>query len=217
MMRALNVLGLVGLLGLNGCATVHAASVDPKLPATAQADGGAPVGMVPMGDFSEAGITEAWEKFDARVAAGDRVVWFRIDSFGGMIYPGLDLMQHVDEWRAMGGRTVCVVDTHAMSMGAVFLEGACDERYMTARATLLFHNASVDGAGGNARELEETAGRLRAISRALALVCSNRMGMALDVYLARVEAGDWMMAADEAVALGAADGLVDPLTLPPVL
>lgn len=169
----------------------------------------APLGQyVEIGDFDDEGLMAMYAGLIERLEAGDKVIYFRINSFGGSIFGGLDYMRVVNDVRKAGIRTVCVVDTRAYSMGAVFLEGACDERYLTKRSTLLFHNGSTEAAG-NANDLREAVALLDALNRSMALVVAGRLGMALDEYEARIAKHSWILAADEALAVGAVDGVVE--------
>lgn len=170
--------------------------------------------MIDVGAFSAQDLAPVRRKFAERVAAGDKVINFRINSFGGSVFDGLDLIQQVTDARARGVWVRCVVDTKAMSMGFVFLQTACDDRMMTPRAVLLTHNGST-GAQGTVDDLEEAMQMVRALNDAMARVCAARMGMPLERYKAKIRRHAWTMSADEALAVRAVDRVVDPLLLPP--
>lgn len=173
--------------------------------------------MIELGDFTPAALLPAAQKFHERVMAGDREVLFRVNSFGGSVFAGLDLIQAVTDARARGLRVRCVVDTKAMSMGFVFLQTACDERMMTKRSTLLAHNGVLNGLPiGSARELDEAREMLHALDDAMSAVCAARLHLSLPEYRAKLRRHAWVMAYEEALAVGAVDRIVDPLLLPPV-
>lgn len=171
-------------------------------------------GIIEIGDVDDRSMAYVLGKVQERVAAGDRVVMLRIDSFGGSVFAGLDFIKNMDEVRKRGVRVECVVDSKAMSMGFVILQSVCDRRLMTRRSVLLAHEAA-SKIEGNATELESEAAFLRALSKALAGVCADRMGMTLADFEARIAGRDWVMASDEALAVHAVDGLVNALDLPP--
>lgn len=172
-------------------------------------------GMITIGDFDAEVLNPAMIKFDQRVAAGDKTITFRINSFGGSIFLGLDVIQYIgDVKRAHNIRTVCIVDNRAYSMGAAFLESdACDTRLMTPRSTLLFHNAS-GGAEGTSEQIAEAAQMLAALNEAMARLCSARMHVTLEFYRNKIATQAWTMAAAEAIVTGAVDGIIETSDLP---
>lgn len=173
-----------------------------------------PSGLIPVGDIDADTLPPIQKKFDELVAAGEKTILFRINSFGGAVFAGMDFIQHVeDAARAHGVKIQCVVDSRAMSMGAVFLETFCEERLMTRRSMLMFHGAATQ-ARGKQDDIESAASEMRAMNDAIANACSARMSITADEYKAHVAHQDWFMAADEALRLGAVDGFVSPTELP---
>lgn len=172
--------------------------------------------MIPVGNFEESEIVPAAQALMTQVADGERQVFFRIDSFGGSVWLGLKFIQLVDEARKAGVRVSCVVDGKAMSMGFVFLQAACDDRWMTRHSVLLAHQGS-SAAAGTAEELREAADILDSINTALAATCAERMGMSVQSFLARISKRAWVMASPAALRAHAVDGLVSASDLPPVL
>ncbi len=174
-------------------------------------------GLIEVGAFSDVDLGPVIKKFDERVAAKDFIITFRIDSFGGDVFAGMDFIQHVeDAVKANPGTIVqCVVDTKAYSMGFAFLQsGACEQRFMTKRSTLLAHN-SKGGSKGGAKDLASDAAFLSAIDEGMAQMVSDRLEISLDDYQHKVDGRDWTMAATEAYASNAVDDLVSPKDLPP--
>lgn len=191
---------------LSGC--VHAAPAPTAHKAF-------PAGLIDITDIDDAELKPVQAKFDELVAAGERTVMFRINSFGGAVWAGWDFVQHIeDAKKAHDVHVVCALDVKAMSMGAVFLESFCDERLMSRRGLLMFHGAAA-GVKGKADDVRSTLSEMDAMNNAIANTCAERMGMDLAAYHAKTDHQDWFLAADEALALGAVDGFVRPSDLPP--
>lgn len=198
------------------CASAQAArGATGRLQQSVSADVEQPGGMITVSDFMPDEMLPVMLKFDERVAAGDKTIIFRIDSFGGSVFLGLSAIQYIgDVKRAHNIRTVCIVDTKAMSMAAGFLgSDACDTRLMTSRSTLLYHNASGSGEGTK-DQLLEAAEMLAALNEAMANLCAGRMNISVAEYRARIEKHAWILAVDEAVAVGAVDGVIAVADLP---
>lgn len=220
MLRVVAVAIGVSILGCN-CAS-------PGSQARAQARAGrlnmAPIDVVgdpgpghviEVEDIDADGLKPARRMFDQRVRAGDRDLWFRLDSYGGNVLDGNDFIQHVgDAKKAHGLQVHCVVDTKAYSMAFVFLQSFCDERLMTKRSTLLAHSGKT-ASKGTVEELESDAQFLAALNTAMATVCAERMGMPLAEYRAKTSGSrDWTMAYDDALAAHAVDGVIRPEDVP---
>jgi ATP-dependent protease ClpP protease subunit len=173
-----------------------------------------PDGMIDVLDVASSDLAPAQKKFDELVAGGDKVVMFRINSFGGSVFEGMQFIQHVeDAKRANGVHVMCVVDFKAMSMGFAFMQSFCDDRLMTKRSVLLAHNSS-SGVKGNAIEQEEQLQISRALDAALAEVCAARLKMSVADYKAKIAFHAWTMAWEEAMAAGAVDNTIDQSMLP---
>ncbi len=171
---------------------------------------------IDVGDVQELPMMLAGVKFFELAAAGEKAITLRIDSFGGSIFLGSRWIKALEDVKKRNGIAVtCIVDGAAYSMGAVILESSlCDVRLATTRSTILFHNGS-SGAKGTAEDLKEAAAFLEAVNVAMALTCSQRIGMTLEAYRARIAHTDWMMATPEATAAGVIDGVVSPSEIAP--
>lgn len=173
-------------------------------------------GLIEVSDIGGDELTPVLKKFDERVTAGDLEIMFRLDSYGGSIFAGLDFIQHVeDATRNKGILVTCVVDTKAYSMAFVILQsGACTSRLMTERSTLLAHNGRTT-VKGTAVDIESEAKFLRALDESMASLVVKRMGtLSLSDYRYKVEGKDWTMASTEALEVNAVDDVVDPELLP---
>lgn len=89
---------------------------------------------------------ETLEKFtkdlnETKDFAGDRVVL--IDSIGGSVDSGAEMLKLLEKERKAGHRIVCVVERVAYSMAFNILS-QCDLRLATPKALLLFHRVSMD-------------------------------------------------------------------------
>lgn len=175
-----------------------------------------PLTSVEVPNFDPDGMSSVYSKFYQHAEAGDKTVFFNINSNGGSVFGGLDLIKAIEDVKKSKGiHTVCVVDTHAFSMGFIFLQsGACDERYMTERSLLLAHNVSAS-ADGNAEDMEKMAKVVREISLAMANLVCSRMHMPVESYLDRIRGKDWIFGYKEAIAVGAVDGVYPAEALPP--
>jgi len=176
-----------------------------------------PAVMLPVREIHEAQTRPLMDAIKQRVDAGDTQILLQIHSSGGSVADGMDLLLALTEYRKAGIEILCVVDAKAFSMGAVLLEAGCSKRYMTKRATVLFHNSRVTPDSGTATSLEREAVFLRVTDLTLSEMVSSRLGISLEDYQAKLAGGDWMMAWKEAVAEGVVDDTVDPLELPPLM
>ncbi len=173
---------------------------------------------VDVGEVTSDVMGPAYERIKSLVKSGQRRVTLRIDSPGGEIFLGMRWIREVEDLKKAhpGTQIACIVDGAAYSMAAVILESrVCDRRLATNRSTILFHNASVNAGGGGAHDLRGLAGALEAMNTALGLLISERLGIPLEEYQARVNGRDWMMATPEALHHCVIDGIVSPMEIAP--
>lgn len=171
--------------------------------------------LITIEDFGRSELEPVKAMFDERVAAGDKEIFFRINSFGGSIFAGNDLLLHInDVKRSKGIQVRCVVDFKAYSMGFVFLQDACDERLMTKGSTLLAHNGASE-VRGTAVQMREEAEFLDALNDSMAEVCADRLKISVEEYQEKIAYKNWTMSWKEAQRLGAIDGTVARKDLPP--
>lgn len=173
-----------------------------------------PSGLIPIEDIDSMTLPGIRASFDSRVDAGDKVVLFRINSFGGEVFAGMDFIQHVEDAKhAHDLHIQCVVDSRAMSMGAAFLESFCDERLMTRRSMIMFHGAAT-AVKGKQDDIESELSEVRAMNESLGNMCAARMNISREEYAAHTAHQNWFLAADEALKVGAIDGFVSADDLP---
>lgn len=170
---------------------------------------GACVKTLEIGDVDEEAMAEAVGWLDAAEAAKVTGIVVHIDSNGGRIDSGMQLIQRLEKVKVP---VTCVVDYRAFSMGAAILEGAgCKRRLATPRAILMFHEVLIGGQmGGSERFFTSIAGRLHAIEHMIQIQCSKRLKITMEEFSTRTTNGaEWWINPDEAVSIGAIDGVVE--------
>jgi len=202
------------------CATVPASSPltaygrapavqAPKSPSTGHAP------LVEIGDINSGNVEVAAGKLKKHWGHGDHTLFLRINSNGGSVFAGLDFIQSVEELKKQGAKLVCIVDTRAISMGFVILQAVCDVRLSTPRSLFLAHNGSVSTEGGTVDDLAETVALLSVINEAMAIICSERIGMSLAEYKFKLhDKKSWTLGAAEAVQENVIDRLISPMDVP---
>lgn len=104
-----------------------------------------------------------------------------INSPGGAIIPGLQIISAMRVAKARGNEIHCVVPILAASMGfQIFIN--CDKRYTLSESLLLFHPAT-GGIQGNKEELLYASERLKAIEEPLILDLFRVLQMPKDVFI----------------------------------
>lgn len=154
----------------------------------------------PMTDASVAPLVAVFEANPAHVT-------MTIDSPGGSVGAGLDLVDAMRAAQRSGTRITCVTDGWAASMAAYTFQ-ACDVRLMTRQSAVMFHTVSVQFASGNQYDFERLARKMAGVNKMLAVFIAGRMGMPIAEYEARVTDRDWWLGWEEALAAGAADGVL---------
>jgi ATP-dependent protease ClpP protease subunit len=167
--------------------------------------------MLEVDSFDEATMMGLKAKITELRQAGTEV-WLRLNTNGGSVFAEQDFVQFLEH-----EPVTCVVDFRAFSAGAFFLEsGACKERLMTKRSTVLFHEALVQEASGNSHALQDTVNELVAITDSIIATTSERLKMSEDDFKAQINNKVWIMSYHEALKANVVDKIVDPKDLPPV-
>lgn len=137
--------------------------------------------------------------------AGDFTsITLRINSPGGDAFEGVAIGNYL---RSLGKPIVSCVDGLAASAASVI--ALCAHRVQLApNAMLMCHNAST-GAYGFASDLRKVADVLEKISNSIAQTYVRKTGKSLEEIQMLLESETWL-GADEAVAEGFADAVVDP-------
>lgn len=136
----------------------------------------------------------------------DRDIHLYVNSPGGLAYAGMaiyDAMQHVRCEVA----TVCV--GMGMSAAAMILcGGAPGKRYAVPSAKLMIHQGSA-GARGAPRDMEIHLREVLATTRRMAEIIAHHSGRPIDEVERDLDR-DYFMTADEAVAYGLIDEVLEP-------
>ena len=135
----------------------------------------------------------------------DKDIQFYINSPGGSVSDGLmiyDTMQHIKP----DVQTICM--GMAASMGAFLLSaGAKGKRYVLPNAEVMIHQPS-GGAQGQSTDIQIAAKHIQRTKDKLNKIMAERTGQPLDKIVADAERDYWM-SAEEAVAYGLVDQIMD--------
>lgn len=137
-------------------------------------------------------------------------VWLRINSHGGSVEAGFNLIQAFDHYKKP---LTCVVDVRAWSMGMSVLEG-CPKRLMTRRSSLMMHEVLVQGMNGNQHDMIDAASTTRVLTESLIQLAATRLKLSANDIRAKVSGKQWWIDADEALDIGAIDGFIEPKDVP---
>lgn len=167
--------------------------------------------MVELGDFTPEVTGPFLNKVKELDSQGLPEIWVKINSNGGGIYAGLDLIQQMETLKTP---VTCVVDFRAISMGFAFLQsGACDKRLMTKRSHLMAHEASAGGRG-TADQQRDLAQALDSVTSSLVAMMADRMKMSEEDFWKKIRNREWYMDYHEAEKYKAIDGISDPKDFP---
>jgi ATP-dependent protease ClpP protease subunit len=129
-----------------------------------------------------------------------------INSPGGDVEAGMRLARDVEHADAS-----CVVNGHADSMAFYVLQ-SCRFRLATSSSVLGAHEPFTLITEPGALRYDDIERMMRELKLLMAVVARHsaaRMNIGLDEYNRRVRGRDWWMTPDEAVAVGALDGVLD--------
>lgn len=167
--------------------------------------------LIEIEDFDPT-LTGAMKKLTELDNEEHSQIYVKINSYGGSIHWGMELVQHLESLKTP---ITCVVDWKAYSMGAFLLESdGCDKRLMTKRSTILFHEPLVPETGGNQHELRNTADHLSALTKALIATSAERLEMSEEDFEKKITNRSWVMSYKEALKVHAVDGIVSVKDLP---
>ncbi len=129
------------------------------------------------------GTISQWEKanaidfaksMDDVIAKGAKEIRFPTHSGGGSIYEGIAMGNKVQEARAKGIKTICVIEGLAASMAAVF-SANCDETEMATNSRMMIHEGRAISMG-TASQLKADAENLEALNEDIAEVFASKTG-----------------------------------------
>lgn len=158
-------------------------------------------------DITPASVQDAAANLRTADAARPDAIVLEINTSGGQVGAGVDFARAIE---SVSTPLVCVVDGEASSMGYYVLQ-SCPMRIITRRSSLMIHEPFFpDGAedAHTATELEQAAHNLRTTAATMLEHESRRMKVAKSVVAGRIADGKrWYLLADEAVRVGAVDGV----------
>lgn len=123
-------------------------------------------------------IIETAAKLDSMSRESRDPINIVINSPGGSVFAGLQLVEAIHIAQSRGIQVRCAVTTLAASMAFIIL-GECNERYAFANSLLLFHPASVGITFGNlkAEDAEAIAESLNSINEEMSNLMKTAMGV----------------------------------------
>lgn len=131
-----------------------------------------------------------------------------LNSPGGELEAGFLLTKALENYPT---KVICIVDGAAASMAFYVLQG-CDVRIMTRRSHLMAHNPYLIADRGAVLDRDVLDRMLRddqLTSERWSWFAGRRLNISLKDFRKKIYKRDWDMNADEALAVGAVDGLVD--------
>ncbi len=167
--------------------------------------------MLELTGFDEATITGIENKI-TELRQSNTEIYLRLNTNGGSVFGMLNLVQFLEH-----EPVTCIVDYHAFSAGAYFLESAaCKDRWATKRSTILFHEALTQETSGNQHQLRDEANELEALTDSIIGVTADRMKMSEEAFKAKIDNKVWIMSYGQALSAKAIDKIVDPKDLPAI-
>lgn len=169
---------------------------------------GVQVGSVDMdlfGEIGAEGITAQQFANDLRALGDVSQINLRLNCPGGAVFEGMAIYNLLKHHKA---RVVGTVVALAASMGSVVLM-ACDERRIPANAMIMVHKPwGIQG--GNAEAMRSYADQLDMFGASMIAAYTDRTGKTAEEIDGLLSAETWMTGT-QAVALGFADVLLDPV------
>lgn len=174
--------------------------------ASAKHEEAKPVDVIRLeGDIDDDMAKAFEEQLDANVKAGQKTIFVQIDSVGGSVTAGMQMVKIIERTSA---KVACLVDREADSMAFSMLQ-ACDARFITARGMMMAHQLARGMEPATVREMLNAAESLRVDNEALARFVIAKSHMTLADYVEHVADGkEFYMTADEAKKFGFVDRVV---------
>jgi len=139
-----------------------------------------------------------------QLAGIDSDVTVRISSGGGDVYEGIDIMTALQNHP---GKVTVIVESLAASAASFIAVGGADEVLMRESSEMMIHRAWTF-MDGNADDMRKTLADLERQDMKLANIYAGKAGGEIDQWLEAMSAETWYTA-EEAVAAGLADGIVN--------
>ena len=159
-----------------------------------------------IGKVEDKTVRAAVQKMLELDAVSHEPIFLHIDSFGGSVEAGFVL---IDTIAAIESPVYAVIESKAYSMAAI-IAIFCAKRYILPHATVMFHEASYGTLGEDPTNRKKMEFNVRYLDRMHRQIAA-RIGMAEEEYRSHIRDGWWLMA-EEAVAAGVADEVVEDLS-----
>ena len=131
-----------------------------------------------------------------------------INSPGGVVTSGMVVY---DTMRMISSPVSTICMGMAASMGSILLSGGVKgKRYIFPHGEVMIHQPSIGGAQGTSADLEIIAAQIAKTKELGAKILAQNCGKTLEQVMKDFDRDDWMNA-DEAVAYGIVDGILDKL------
>ena len=171
-----------------------------------------PVVMLELdGEVNEDTVGPLIAKMKELDAAGQPEIWLRLNSGGGSVSAGLDLMTEIESLKA---RTTCVADWRSMSMAFSILE-SCQTRLAVPQALMMMHAPSTE-VSGNENKVRQDLEVLQALRSIMVSKLAKRIKLSREEIEHHMDTHAYYITADEALRIGAIDKVVEVKDLPPV-
>ncbi len=146
-------------------------------------------------------------KDEVRVGAlANRELVILIDSTGGEIFAGLELVKY---FKIYPKPIICVVDVDAMSTAFIILQH-CPIRFATKRAKFMIHEPYASEVTGNARQLLAGAIELNRLTKYFVKIITEKTRIPEEYLMEKILDKDWLFNAEEALDMGVIDGFIEP-------
>lgn len=175
----------------------------------------APTGPIVMleldGEVNDDTVGPLIEKMKELDAAGQPEIWLKLNSGGGSVSSGLDLITEIESLHA---KTTCVADWRTMSMAFSILE-SCQTRLAVPQALMMLHAPSTQ-VSGNETKVQQDLEVLRALRTIMVSKMVKRMKLTREEIEHHMDTHAYFITVDEALRIGAIDKVVEVKDLPPV-
>jgi ATP-dependent protease ClpP protease subunit len=135
-------------------------------------------------------------------------ITLNLSSVGGSVFAGLTLVSTIYDLQRKGRKINVHIQGTAMSMASVIAQVA-NWRTIERGAFVMLHKISY-GMGGSTDEHEEQLAFSRQLHGSMFSIYSARTGKPIEYYHQMLTRKNWYMTADEALAEGLVDAIVEP-------
>jgi len=158
------------------------------------------------GPITELEAREFSRKMHIMMMASDHPVHLVINSTGGCVLAAQSIFDTIQD-----AETVVNCEAKGACMSAaVLIVQACDKRWIHPNCTVMAHLSEHEG-GGNATSFEAWAKYAKQFDKRMIKVFAERSGRPASFWTRKINKGDFIMDADQAVKLGLFDSITGRL------